>query len=505
MEIFYVGHRNPSNRALLISKKEWNRLGKILTKKIDDEESIEASKRLKEMRRETSKKMVDGWDNTELNKTKKLLEQKRKALSELEVKRQQRDEEMKREALDARNRIIEKACKLKFEERDATKTFYRALLHSEVFKERAIQLKFNEAEREKRMQKDLETAQEQNKEAERYKKHRADEKQKDNELKRSKAEILLKELKERGDKRNEEQIASRESGKAELQKLAEEIEEARIKAAAEARVAKEKLQKDIADNRIMITRQNDIREMEEWEEDMVTTIMAETKKTLARARRLKEIELVEVKQLALEEMRMKSAAWPTKRNGWSESDVQDAIETQEKRYREGERKKRELANRKIKHVEIGKKLWEEEICRRREQSEQDLRSEMYRREREKRLLTEFVDLRRRMQFENAKQFREELDKQCDDKRITLMANRQADIDRHEAFERQWQREDEEFLKYAKNVIEKKKLVGNPVAPLLNTVKDYLEKNNLCVDKDNKISKKIAKGPIYTSRIIRHVE
>lgn len=66
MEIFYVGQRNPSNRALLISKEEWNRLGKILTKKIDDEESIEASTRLKEMRRETSKKMVDGWDNTEL-------------------------------------------------------------------------------------------------------------------------------------------------------------------------------------------------------------------------------------------------------------------------------------------------------------------------------------------------------------------------------------------------------------------------------------------------------
>jgi hypothetical protein len=64
----------------------------------------------------------------------------------------------------------------------------------QVFKERAIQLKFNAAEREKRMQKDLETAHEQNKEAERYRKHRADDKQKDNELKRSKAEILLKEL-----------------------------------------------------------------------------------------------------------------------------------------------------------------------------------------------------------------------------------------------------------------------------------------------------------------------
>lgn len=42
----------------------------------------------------------------------------------------------------------------------------------------------------------------------------------------------------------------------------------------------------------MITKQDDIRETEEWEEDMVTTIMAETKKTLARARRLKEIEVI---------------------------------------------------------------------------------------------------------------------------------------------------------------------------------------------------------------------
>lgn len=66
MEIVYIGHRNPSNRALLISNKEWKRLGKILTKKVDEKESAEASKRLKEMRRETSKKMVDGWDNTEL-------------------------------------------------------------------------------------------------------------------------------------------------------------------------------------------------------------------------------------------------------------------------------------------------------------------------------------------------------------------------------------------------------------------------------------------------------
>lgn len=66
MEIVYVGDRNPSNRALLISNKEWKRLRKILTKKKDEAVEAEASKRLKEMRRETSKQMVDSWDNTEL-------------------------------------------------------------------------------------------------------------------------------------------------------------------------------------------------------------------------------------------------------------------------------------------------------------------------------------------------------------------------------------------------------------------------------------------------------
>lgn len=66
MEIVYVGDRNKSNRALLISNGEWKRLGKILTKKTDDDGAIEDSKHLKEMRRGLSKQMVDGWNNTEL-------------------------------------------------------------------------------------------------------------------------------------------------------------------------------------------------------------------------------------------------------------------------------------------------------------------------------------------------------------------------------------------------------------------------------------------------------
>lgn len=66
------------------------------------------------------------------NKTKKLLEQKQEALSELEAKRRQRDQEMKREAIEVRNMIIERTRKQKFLERDAVKKFNRALQHSEV-------------------------------------------------------------------------------------------------------------------------------------------------------------------------------------------------------------------------------------------------------------------------------------------------------------------------------------------------------------------------------------
>jgi len=76
----------------------------------------------------------------------------------------------------------------------------------------------------------------------------------------------------------------------------------------------------------------------------------------------------------------------------------------------------------------------------------------------------------------------------------LAADRRADMDRHEAFERLWREQDEQFVAYAVNAIEQKK-----------TVSDYLEKNDLCLDGHSKVSKRTAKGPIYTSRIIRLVD
>ncbi|XP_025419505.1 vicilin-like seed storage protein At2g18540 [Sipha flava] len=501
MEIVYVGDRNSKNRALLISNEEWKRLGKILTKKLDEVDAIDASKRLKEKRREISKKMVEGWDNTKLNKTKKLLEQKRKALSELEAQRQQRDKEMKHEAIETRNKIIEKAKKQKFEERDAVKAFNRALQNSEVFKERAIQINFNKSERKKRIDNDLMIAQKQNREAEQYIRDQINEKDKNKQIKKDSAKILLKELKDREKKRHEEELTLHKLGKEKLQEIAREIEEIRNKNIVDVQIAKEKLQKDIEDNRELISINNKMKQIEEDEEEMVTAIMAETKKILARKRIQKEIELTEVKQLALEEMRMRVAALPMKDKGWAESDVRSAIEKQEQRYQNGRLEKKEIAKKKIEHDQSGKKLWEEEISRRREQLFQDSGREMERRERERRLLVEYGELHKFTQIKNANEIRKNLDKQCNDKKLALMADRQADINRYKAFEQQWHEEDKEFLAYTENMIELKKQAGNPTVPLLKTVNNYLKTNNLKMDSNNKVIKKEPKGPIYTSRII----
>lgn len=82
------------------------------------------------------------------------------------------------------------------------------------------------------------------------------------------------------------------------------------------------------------------------------------------------------------------------------------------RYQDGQREIRERTNRRIEHAEIGNRLWEEEMGRRRERLAQDRRLETERREREKGLLSEFEELCGRTQAEKANRFREELDEQC---------------------------------------------------------------------------------------------
>jgi len=56
-----------------------------------------------------------------------------------------------------------------------------------------------------------------------------------------------------------------------------------------------------------------------------------------------------------------------------------------------------------------------------------------------------------------------------DKVAVLAMDKQADINRYEAFKQRWHKEDEQFMIYAINAIQEKKATGAPIVLLLKTV------------------------------------
>lgn len=124
------------------------------------------------------------------------------------------------------------------------------------------------------------------------------------------------------------------------------------------------------------------------------------------------LQLMDVKRTALERMQTKVAVWPKKESRWTERDVRNAVETEERRYRNVLDKGKERAKRRTDHVEDCKRLWAEETARRHGQLARDRELEVERREREKSLLTEFAELRRKSQIETVNRLGAQLDRQC---------------------------------------------------------------------------------------------
>lgn len=79
---------------------------------------------------------------------------------------------------------------------------------------------------------------------------------------------------------------------------------------------------------------------------------------------------------------------------------------------DGRCKNNELVIKRAEYMESSKKLWEEEVMRRKELIALDRELEMERREREKGLLTEYAELHRNIKTEKTHEFRRQLDKQC---------------------------------------------------------------------------------------------
>ncbi|XP_050545520.1 uncharacterized protein LOC126907902 isoform X2 [Daktulosphaira vitifoliae] len=482
MELVYIGNRKCyKNRVLVVSSKEWKRLTNIVRKNAHEQDAAENSSQLKENRQKLTKNLIGSWNNTVLNETKRVLEQKHKAKENLEVEQRQIDEQMKIEAHRIRNEVIEKTRKLKFEEKDWTKTFNRALQQSEVFKERNIQLTFNELERLKKLKENLSAADERSRE---LKKYNADMKKLKYQIfknKMMKNEELLKEMKLREENKQIEKMALYNSNKLELQKLTEEIKENENSTMLKVKEAKEKAQRYIKDNNEIVIKKMELNWSIKQEEDMVTTIMAETKNKIAKMRQLKEFELKKNKELHLKTLQEKIAAKSSKKNISGDSNLLKCINEQEKRFQEEQRYKKEKFNKRNEDMDNFKKINENEKLKNELRLITDCQKEMDRYKRTMKILYEYKKYCRKIQADKIIKLKRELDEQCVDKVTTHLKDKEADIERSAMYEKLCNTENEEFVDYALKTIEKCTKEGKPIIPLLKALEEYLKKNNLYID------------------------
>ncbi|XP_022168579.1 trichohyalin [Myzus persicae] len=474
MHAINVVENNQKTHALLIPKNEWTRLKKILTKKDDDRAAIEMIKRLKDERHATSKAISESWDTTVLNKRKKELENRKQLLASNEARQQKRDEIMKLEILERRNAIVEKARLKKWSDRDSTKALTRAMHKMEVLRERSIQMKFNEAERAKELEADRLLKIEQNLDAERYKTDRWEQKLKQAETKKANAAVFLKELKEREDVKREDDIKLREEGKAELQRIANEIAEDKENKKAKALATRENLINHLNENRKIVAENVKLRKLEDQEENVVVSIMAEAKKKIARTRKLKDIEILKEKQKLLEKMVETSNTYQDK----EEVASQNAVEEKERKYQREELKKKDLMKKREEDFEDSKKILDEENRKEKERLTLSHQWELERRLRETEMLRSLEELRKQAKTREMKSFRENLNLQRDNNRAATKANEQVDLDEYNAYLKLWQQQDEEFMTYTKNMIAKYKKAGISVIPLIKAIEDYKKNNKL---------------------------
>ncbi|XP_026822616.1 vicilin-like seed storage protein At2g18540 [Rhopalosiphum maidis] len=474
MQAINMGDKQSRTHALLIPKNEWVRLKKILTKKDDDKAAVEMIKRLRDERQATSKAIAKSWDTTVLNKRKKELENRQKLIALNEAKQLEKDEIMKLEILKRRNAIVEKALLKKWSDRDSTKALTRAVHKMEVLRERTIQMEFNDVERAKELEANRLLKIEQNLDVERYKTDRWEQKLKQAETKKANAAFILKELKERENIKRENDIKLKEEGKAELQRIANEIEEDNENKKAKVLATRENLINHLNENREIVAENNKQRQLKDQEENLVVSIMAEAKKKIAKTRKLKEIEILKGKQTLLEKMFEIANTNQDKQ----EVAFKNVIEEKERKYQREELKKKVLMKKREKDFEDNKKIWDEEIKKEKERLTLSHQWEMERCLRETEMLRSLEESRRREKIREMNSFRENLNLQCKNNRAATKANERVDLEQYNEYLNLWRQQDEEFIKYTKNMIAKYQKAGTSVIPLIKAIEDYKKNNKL---------------------------
>ncbi|XP_060875980.1 DNA ligase 1-like isoform X2 [Metopolophium dirhodum] len=381
---------------------------------------------------------------------------------------------MKLEILERRNAIVEKARLKKWSDRDSTKALTRAVHKMEVLRERSIQIIFNEVQRAKELEADRLLKMEQNLDAERYKTDQWEQKLKQAEMKKANAAFFLKELKERENIKHNDDIKLKEEGKDELQRIANEIEEDKENKKAKALATRENLINHLNENRKFVAENIKLRQLEDQEENLVVSIMAEAKKKIAKTRKLKEIEILKEKQTLLEKMVETANTCQDK----EEVSFQNAVEEKERKYQREELKNKGLIKNREEDFEDSKKILDEENRKEKERLTLSHQWELERRLRETEMLCLLEESRKQAKTREINSFRKNLNLQCDNNRAATRANERVDVEEYNAHLKLWKQQDEEFMTYTKNMITKYKKAGISVIPLMKAIEDYKKNNKL---------------------------
>ncbi|CAI6376141.1 unnamed protein product [Macrosiphum euphorbiae] len=281
-------------------------------------------------------------------------------------------------------------------------------------------------------------------------------------------------LKEREDIKRDIDIKLREEGKAELQRIANEIEEDREKKKAKALATRENLINHLNENRKIVAENIKLRQLEDQEENLVLSIMAEAKKKIAKTRKLKEIEILKEKQKLLEKM------VETANTGQDKEEVsfQNAVEEKERKYQREELKNKGLIKNREEDFEASKKILDEENRKEKERLTLSHQWELERRLRETEMLCLLEESSKQAKTRETNCFRKNLNLQCDNNRAATRANKRVSVEKYNAQLKLLKQQDEEFMTHTKNMITKYKKAGISVIPLMKAIEDYKKKNKL---------------------------
>ncbi|CAF5219610.1 unnamed protein product, partial [Rotaria magnacalcarata] len=137
-------HRLPDaadlRRMCIITKNDLNRIYENLDHRQRSKDAIQQEIARKKEIAERSAQVTKHWTNTIAGARERKLEMRKIREQEEEDRKKLLDIEEEKLAAERRREHIEKAKQLKYYETDRVRTFHSALLHTEVLKERDLQI-----------------------------------------------------------------------------------------------------------------------------------------------------------------------------------------------------------------------------------------------------------------------------------------------------------------------------------------------------------------------------